>query len=167
MFTATSFVATWIVLITGQLMRRGNWFEKNSRKTFLAAGIVIGSAACLLDQFLLVDFSSQAFRYSPAYRTLGVRPLTEPGMNPTWLGYVVFFGGVMFLHQWRYDVSARRQIRFSLGRMATAGIFAWLMTILFAFPQWPGILWAAVISAAVQLSSSWSPRHSQGLNRRS
>jgi eukaryotic-like serine/threonine-protein kinase len=166
MCTAMSLLATWMVLLTGPFLRSGSWFANNPRKTFLGLGILIGSAAFALDQFLLVDFSSDQFIYSPAYRTVGAHHLIEGGMNPTWLGFVVFFGGLMFLHRWSLDVSPRRSKRISLWRIFTAGIAAWLMTIMFAFPQWPAVLWAGVISGAVQLSAAWSPRQSRVAYRR-
>jgi hypothetical protein len=158
MFTATSIVATWLVLLSGKLIRKDSWFEKNPRKAFLGVGVLTGLAAYVLQQFLIVDFSNQMFGYSAAYRTIGVHPLIEREMNPTWLGYIVFFGGLMFWHRWWKDMTLQRTKRVSLGRIATAGLAAWLLTFLFAFPPEPAILWAVTISFAVQLSSTWSPR---------
>jgi hypothetical protein len=105
----------------------------------------------------LVEYTQNYFARQPAFRSLGVHPLAAGGTNPTWLGYVVFFGGMMFLHRWWVDMDPQRKHRLSVGRLLTAGLAAWLMTVFFAFPEWPAILWAATISASVQLASPWSP----------
>lgn len=155
LFTATSLAATWMILLAGQLRHRSAWLKRNPRKAFLAVGILLGSLAYGLDQYLLVDFANPSSHDSPVFKSLGVHRLTESGMNPTWLGYTVFFGGIMALHRWRSDMSPKRSRQLSFGRLATAGIAAWLLTVMFAFPQWPAVLWAVAISAAVQLSAPW------------
>ena len=157
LFTATSMAATWLVLLTGQLRRRFTWLEKNPRKTFLVVGILVGAIAFGLDQYLLVEYSKPSFSYSPAFKSLGIHRLIEWDMNPTWLGYTVVFGGIMFWHRWWLDMSARRHRQLSFGRLGTAAIAAWLLTVVFAFPQWPAILWAVTISASIQLATPWSP----------
>jgi hypothetical protein len=156
MFTTTSLVATWLVLIANQLQHRWSWVKRNPRKTFLAAGVLLGTIASSLDQYLLVDYA-QSGRFAPAFRTVGVHSLLDPDMSPTWLGYAVFFGGLMFIRRWSQDMSPKRNRQLSFGRLVTCGLAAWLVTVMFAFPQWPAILWAVTISAAVQLATPWAP----------
>jgi serine/threonine protein kinase len=155
LFATTSLAATWMVLLVGHLRQRSGWLNKNPRKAFLLVGILLGSLAYGLDQYLLVDFPNLSSRNSAAFKTLGVHRLMESGMNPTWLGYTVFFGGIMALHRWWSDMSPKRSRQLSFGRLAVTGMTAWLMTVIFAFPQWPAVLWAVVISAAVQLAAPW------------
>jgi hypothetical protein len=69
------------------------------------------------------------------------------------LGFAVFFGGMMFWHRWWQDMSPKRKRQLSIGRLATSAVAAWFLTIIFAFPQTPAILWALTISAAVQLAT--------------
>jgi hypothetical protein len=157
MSTAISLAATWLVLLTGQLSRKVTWLQKNPRKTFLAVGLLLGALSYGLDQYLLLDYSSPA-GYSPAFRSIGVHRLVEANMNPSWLGYSVFFGGILFWHRWWQDMSAKRSHQISFGRLLTAGFAAWLFTTFFAFPQWPAILWTVTISAAVQLATPLAPR---------
>jgi len=80
----------------------------------------------------------------------------DSGMNPTLLGYLVFFGGFLFIYRYWEDMNPRRSRQLSVGRLLTAAITAWLMTIVFAFPQWPAVFWAVTMSAAVQLASPWT-----------
>jgi serine/threonine protein kinase len=152
MFTTTSLAATWLLLLAHQARARWNWWQRNPRKSFLATGLLLATVAYYLDQYLLVEYFNVA-RYSPAVRSLGVHPLMNSEMHPTWLGFAVFFGGLTFWHRWWQDMSPKRKHQLSIGRLATSAIAAWLLTIIFAFPQFPGVLWAVTISAAVQLAT--------------
>jgi serine/threonine protein kinase len=166
LFTATSLAATWLVLMAGQFRRRFQLLERNPRRTFLVVGFLAGAIAFGLQQYLLVDFAMPLYKYSPAFKTVGIHRLIEWDMNPTWLGYAVFFGGLLFWHRWWLDMSARRHRQLSFGRLGTAAIAAWLLTMIFAFPQWPAILWAITISASVQLATPWSAPQRRPLMRR-
>ena len=143
------------MLISGHYLNRSIWCSQNRRKLFLLAGVGVGSLAYLLDQFLLADFSRRAYFERSAVRYVGIHPLTLDGVNPTWLGYVVFFGLMLFLHRWWIDMNPQRLRRLGLWRLFTAGTAAWLVSMIFSFPQGDAILWAVTISAAVQLASPW------------
>lgn len=151
LFTLISLIAAWLILCVHQIRNHSRWVKLNSRKTNLLVGIIVGGLAGVMHQYLLVDMAPSP-GYSPAFSSLGVHRLVE-GMNPTILGYVLFFGGVMFLHRWALDLSPARLKQLQLPRLAAAGFIAWILTNLFAFPQTPGVLWAVVISAAVQLAT--------------
>ena len=157
LFVTTALAATWLILMAESLRQHSTWLARNPRKTFLMVGVLIGLLAYGLDQYLLVDFSRPA-NYSPAFHRIGVQGLMDDGTNPTLLGYLVFFGGMLFWHRWWADASPERSRQLSVGRLCTTGIAAWLLTVVFAFPQWPGIFWMLAISASVQLASPWSPR---------
>lgn len=162
----TTLAGSWAILLANQCVKRTSWGEGHPRWVNLFAGVCVGSLACLLDQFLLVEFSQRYFERQPAFRQLGVHSLTTEAMNPTWLGYVVFFGGVFFLHRWWLDVDPHRTRRLSVGRMFSAGLAAWLMTVFFAFPEWPALLWGATLSATVQLATPWTgPRRREAFWR--
>ena len=83
--------------------------------------------------------------------------MTVDRVNPTWLGYVVFFGGLFFVRRWWVDVSVERKSRLSLSRLFSAGLTAFLVTTFFEFAATPAILWAVLLSATVQLAAPWSP----------
>ncbi|MFO1045281.1 MAG: protein kinase [Planctomycetaceae bacterium] len=155
MFVTISVIGTWLVLACEQLRQRNDRVKRNSRKTFLMAGLLTGLAAYGLDQYLLVEFT-RAAGYSPVFARIGIHPLMDSGMNPSLLGYLVFFGGFLFIYRYWEDMNPRRPRQLSVGRLLTAAITAWLMTIVFAFPQWPAVFWAVTMSAAVQLASPWT-----------
>jgi serine/threonine protein kinase len=157
LFTATSLVATWLILIACYARQNWSWMKANPRKSFLLIGIATGAVAFGLDQYFLVEYTNPASGYSPAFQSLGVHRLMGRDQNPTLLGYLVFFGGFLFCHR-IWDESPRHLHRpLSLGRLCSAGFVGWLLTVIFAFPQSPAILWAIAISAAVQLASTGIP----------
>lgn len=166
MFTATSLAGTWLILFANQLQQRSTWVKRNPRKTFLAAGMLLATIASSLHQYLLVDYA-QPGRFGSAFRNIGVHSLVDPSTNPTWLGYAVFFGGLLFWRGWSQDMSPRRNRQLSFGRLVTCGFAAWLLTVMFAFPQGPAILWAVTISAAVQLATPLAPPVRRVATRRS
>jgi len=89
----------------------------------------------------------------PLVQTIGQHPLTTDGMNPSWIGYLVFFGGLFWFRNWQEDMRADRASQWSLSRLVAAGLMAWLLTFVFAFPQRTALLWGVAISLAVQLAS--------------
>ncbi|MEI8381690.1 MAG: protein kinase [Planctomycetota bacterium] len=155
MFVTTSMIGTLLVLVCEQLRQRSAHVKRNPRKAFLIAGLLTGLAAYGLDQYLLVDYA-RASHYSPAFNRIGIHSLMENGMNPTLLGYLVFFGGFLFVYRIWEDMNPHRSRQLSIGRLCTAAIAAWLITVICAFPQWPAVFWMVAMSAAVQLASPWS-----------
>lgn len=153
MFVTTSLAATWSILIAVQLGRHSPWIEKNSRKTGLAIGALLGCIAYGFDRYLMLDFGNLAQTNTPAFQSIGVHRLVSPSLSPTLLGYVVFFGCFLFLHGWWQDASPRRNLQLSFSRLGVAAVTAWLLTLGFSFPLWPALLWAVTISAAVQLAT--------------
>lgn len=159
LFTVTSLIATWLVLIGGDLRRRSRWVQLNSRKSALVLGTVMGSTAWGLHHWLVQEPQSLLRGSDAAFRSLGIHQLLGADQTPTWLGYVVFFGGMMVWYHWWHDISPQRSRQLSIGRLLTAGFCAWLLTSIFAFPQGLGVMWALTISAAVQLATPWRPAH--------
>lgn len=155
LFVTTAIIGTMLVQICEQLRQRSPRVQRNPRKTFLIAGLLTGLAAYGLDQFLLVDFARTA-QYSPVFDRVGIHPLMENRMNPTLLGYLVFFGGFLFVYRIWDDMNPRRSRQLSIGRLCTTAIAAWLMTVFCAFPQWPAVFWMIAMSGAVQLASPWT-----------
>jgi hypothetical protein len=166
MFTTTSLASTWLILMASQGAQHWTWLRKNPRKSFLVLGLAAGSIAYVVDQYLLVDYAKPGWSYFPAFSSLGVHRLMDGHMNPTYLGYLVFFGGLFFWYRWWQDTSDKRSRQLSMGRVATAAVAAWLLTVVFAFPQWPAVLWAMTISASVQLASTWCPPDRRAASRR-
>jgi len=160
MFITMSLAATWLILLAAKLGQRSEFGQRNPRRTGLIMGVLLGSLAYSLDRFLMLDFGNMSHTNSPAFQSIGVHRLVETNLSPSWLGYVVFFGCFLFVYGWWQDVSPRRKLQLSIGRLVTAAVVAWLLTFVLAFPLWPALLWAITISAAVQLATPWPARPS-------
>ena len=156
LFMATTMAGGWALVIANQCARRTSWGDRHPRLVNLIAGVLVGSVAFGLDEFLRVDYLRSGLPQS-AFQSLGVHPLTVDRLNPTWLGYTVFFGGLCFFRRWSLDMDPQRPKRLSLGRLFSAGLTAFLVTVFFEFPATHAMLWAVTLSATVQLASPWSP----------
>ena len=146
----------WGLVMANQCARRTSWGDRHPRLVNLIAGVLVGSLAFGLDEFLRVDYQRTGLPQS-VFQSLGVHPLTVDRLNPTWLGYLVFFGGLCFFRRWSLDMDPQRPKRFGLGRLFSAGLTAFLVTVFFEFPATPAMLWAVTLSATLQLASPWSP----------
>ncbi len=156
LFTATTMAGAWALILANQCTRRTSWGDRHPRLMNLIAGILVGTLAFGLDEFLKVDYLRSGMPRS-AFQSLGVHALTTNGPNPTWLGYAVFFGLLFCVRRWWVEMDVQRSKRLGLGRLFTAGLAAFLVTVFFEFPVRPAMLWAVTLSATVQLATPWSP----------
>ena len=167
-FGASALVAAWLVALAvkateGAALRHPERSEDGLRRVALVlAGLATGAAAWGLADFLQLDlgyvFAGQSM--DGGFRALGERPLVEAingHMRPTLLGFMTFFAGIFGLRGWQRQIELRRESRFRATSVLMTVLVAWLWSALFAFPQTWALLWAAVISATVQLASPWSP----------
>lgn len=156
LFMATTMAGAWALVIANQCARRTSWGDRHPRLLNLIAGVLVGSFAFGLDEFLRVDYQRTGLPQS-AFQSLGVHALTVDRLNPTWLGYMVFFGGLFYFRRWWLDVDSQRPKRLSFGRLFSAALTAFLVTVFFEFPATPAMLWAVTLSATAQLATPWSP----------
>ena len=156
LFTATTMAGAWALILANQCTRRTSWGDRHPRLVNLIAGILVGTLAFGLDEFLKVDYFRVGMPRS-AFQSLGVHALTTNGANPTWLGYAVFFGLLFVVKRWWVEMDVQRSQRLSLGRLIIAGLAAFLVTVFFEFPFRPAMLWAVTLSATVQLATPWTP----------
>ena len=156
LFTATVMAGAWALVIANLCIKRTSWGDRHPRLVNLIAGILVGSLAFGLDEFLRVEFSRSTAPHSIC-QSLGVHPLSEGRANPTWLGYVVFCAGLFFVRRWWLDADPHRAKRLNFGRLFSAGLAAFLVTVIFEFHAMPAMFWAVILSTTVQLSSPWSP----------
>ena len=156
LFLATTMAGAWTLILANQCTRRTSWGDRHPRLVNLVAGILVGTLAFGVDEFLKVEYLSTGMPRS-AFQSLGVHALTAGGANPTWLGYVVFFGLLFVVKRWWVDMDVQRPKRLSLGRLSSACGIAFLVTVFFEFPARPAMLWAVMLSATIQLATPWSP----------
>lgn len=158
MFTAVSVIGSWLMLVGHIWTMNPSWTKRDRWLARLGFGIVLGTCAFALDQTLNVNVPQAAYLIRPVFSSLGAHPLTFDRIDPTWLGYTVFFAGWFGLRRWPRELDPRRKYRFSVSVTAASIVVAYLVSFLFAFPQWYAMLWAGTISTTLQLSSAWTPR---------
>ena len=156
LFMATTMAGAWALILANQCARRTSWGDRHPRLVNLIAGVLVGTLAFGVDEFLRVEYANTGLP-SSAFQSLGVHALTSGRLNPTWLGYVVFFGGLFVVRRWWIDLSVDRSKRVSFGRLFSAGLAAFLVTVFFEFPAIPAMAWAVTLSATVQLAAPWFP----------
>jgi hypothetical protein len=167
MFAAVSVIGSWLVLIGHTWTMHPSWSKRDRWLARLGFGAILGTCAFALDQLLMVNVPKVAYLIKPIISSLGAHPLSVASVDPTWLGYVVFFAGWFGIRRWPREVDPRRKYRFSVSVTAASICLAYLVSFLFAFPQWYAMLWAGTISATLQLSSAWTPRPPSASGRRS
>jgi len=159
-FTAVSVLGVWAVIGLKWLAQRTPWVGQHPRLMHASAGLLLGSIACLLDDFLMFDYNTLRMRGwgNAIFDHLGANPLLD-GRQPTWFGYAVVFAGLFFLLGRKFQKlqAPQRAARWMMRYPFIAALFAFGLVHLFAFPQLPAVLWAATIVSAVQLAAPWQP----------
>ena len=153
LFAGTSIIAAWIAMAVSKLFE-GRKVENGVRRlVLLVSGCLIGAAAWGLDEALFFSWSDPG---DAAFVSVGPRPLTT-GDGPTLLGYMIFFGTLMFVRRWWWHADSFRPARFRVMSLLLTMLCAWVLSTIFVFPHTWAVVWAAVVSSVVQLSSVWTP----------
>lgn len=157
LFTMTTLVGAWAVLISSQLTSGSNGLGRHRRIVGLMTGVIVGSIAWWLSQTLLVELAVNLnMRQSSMFNVVGRQPLTVNG-TPTWLAYCIFFGFLFGVRRWWWHVDPLRPALFRVSSVVLTVALAAFLPALFVFPWDWGVTWAAVMSCVVQLSANWIP----------
>lgn len=166
--TLVSIVATWAVMLPSKLWegRRGD--PALRRFTMLITGLAIGVAAWTLAQGLLVNLpNSPVGQLNLRHVPFGSRSFYDVNGAPLIQAYVGYFGFLLLLVRWWKQADPYRPVRLSLWCTASSIFAAWLLNVFWMFPQPWGIMVAATVSLALQLSSPWVPPRDRTRARRS
>lgn len=136
-----STVASWLVLLLGKTWQGRN--DTSSRRpVMLAVGVVLGVLAWLANRVLpLPSGNLLEFPWEPL---LAVDKLSS---------FIIYFSALMAVPRWWKFVDPLRTRRFALWPTIWATAWGWLAHGLVPFPFPIGVLLAAVIAVAVQMSS--------------
>jgi hypothetical protein len=164
MFASTALVGSWLVAFAVKATesprhpRREDHDTGLRRLALVAAGVLTGVAAWGIGEFLYVPqtgvFAGQDV--DGLLNTIGERPLLtshRSTASPTLLGYIVFFAGLFGLRSWWKLGDLARARRFSAGSILLTVLIGLLWSGVMSFPQTWGVLWAAILSATVQIAS--------------
>jgi hypothetical protein len=126
------------------------------RIALVLSGLAIGGMSLWLNQLLVVTIPT-ADSFHAAVDHIGPHALVEAGSKgqPSLAGYMVFFGGLLALKRWWRQADSFRRKRLAIGAIIPSALVGLAITALFAFPTVWGTVWAAALSATVQLSATW------------
>ncbi len=154
-FGVTVLLGSWGVMGAAKLLEGSGAETGVRRMTFLVVGVALGAAAWWLQQTLLVELPRSGVS-NAAFETVGSRDLLDPSAQPTLIGTLVFFGGLLGLRRWWWHADSFRSKRFRVSSVLMTGALAFLLTSLWAFPQSYAIVLAVTLSSVVQLASVWA-----------
>ena len=158
LFAITAVLAAWSISGTTKLLEGRNFENGARRLVLLGVGSLVGLGAWGLDEALMVQTGAPA---DAAFASIGSRPLIDAAHEPTWLAYVVFFGLLFALRRWWWHADTFRPSRLRVSSVLLTAMLAWLLSALWSFPHSWAVVWAAVVSSVVQLSSVWTPPESR------
>jgi hypothetical protein len=154
MFTV-SVAGAWAILAAGKVWE-GNKGEQILRRfALLAVGLLVGAAAWGVDVALMVqpafdlDVRSVSDRQLPS-------AMYDPSGSPTLPVYLVYFAGLFFLVRWWLQADPARYTRLSLWSTTVCVLWAGAIHLVWPFPQPWGLMIAAIMSIAVQISAPWA-----------
>jgi hypothetical protein len=155
LFAATAILAGWLITGVTKVLE-GRQLENGTRRmALLAAGCVVGLLAWSLDETLMVNFVTPS-NTSVVFEDVGSRPLLDQDGDPNHLAYMIFFGLLFLLRRWWWHTDTFRPARFRVWSLLLTMMLGWLLSLVWAFPHSWALMWAAVISSVVQLSSAWT-----------
>ena len=155
-FGGTLLVASWLILAQAKLME-GTSIDSGTRRVAMAlSGLAVAGTSLWLSQMLVVNVPT-ADSFNAVFDRFGAQRLVEAGTKgqPTFAGYLVFFGGLMALRRWWRQADSFRSKRLAIKSIVPSALLGLALTALFAFPTAWGTIWAAALSSTVQLSASW------------
>jgi serine/threonine protein kinase len=155
-FGGTLLAGSWLVLAQAKLME-GRRIDVATRRALLVlTGMAVGGMSLWLNQMLLVNVPT-ADTFHAAIDRIGPHSLIEAGGKgqPSLTGYMVFFGVLFALQRWWRQADSFRKKRLAVWSIIPSAFVAMALTALFTFPTVWGTVWAAALSATVQLSATW------------
>jgi hypothetical protein len=153
----SSVLGSWLMLLMGKVWEGDEGDHFRRRLVMLVAGLVFGGAVFALGDYLVVKmpdwdpWAARAIAPAPLLRIL------DSTAAPAVLArYLLYFGGLFVILRWWSQADPLRRSRFSLWATGLCVLWAWIMTMLCSVPQPWGVILAATISAATQLSAPWA-----------
>jgi hypothetical protein len=150
----TSIAGAWTLLALGKLWEHGQGDDVRRRFAMLVAGLAMGAAAFGFSHLLMIDQSGHLTSdhvWGPFADVNLLDRMQQADGSLTIAAYLIYFAGLFAILRWWRQADPLRGARFSL--WATAICVLW--ALIFPFAQPWGLMLAATISVAVQLSSPW------------
>lgn len=155
LFSGVTVLSSWLLLGLTFVTQGYRKLHKIPRYQFILVGMLVGSGAYLLDEYLMVNHIGEASH--AMFSRLGDHRLVTDGL-PTFFGYLVFFSAFFGLRNWRDMTKSFRDKRFSVTEVLITLFTGWLSSQIFSFPAEFAIAWAVVIACVVQLAAPFEEK---------
>jgi serine/threonine protein kinase len=158
-FAGTLLAGSWLILTQAKFMEGTRMDAATRRVALVLSGLAIGGVSLWLNQTLVATLptADQFHAAHVAIDHIGPNQLVEAGTKgqPSNLGYMVFFSGLLALPRWWRQADSFRRKRLAIWSIIPSALVGLALTMLFPFPTVWGMIWAAALSMTVQLSASW------------
>jgi hypothetical protein len=150
--TVCSVAGSWILLTLGKFWEGNDGDHFRRRFVMLIAGLAVGAAAFGADKLLMVDVRD--------YDNFTAHSLSDDQIASLYsmdgvAAYLIYFAGLFVILRWWAQADPLRGTRLSLWATGVCVLWAWIVHMFCPFPQPWGLMLAAVISVAVQMSAPW------------
>jgi hypothetical protein len=153
-----SVLGSWAVLIPSKLWEGTPGDQTLRRVTMLVMGLLVGAAAYLAADTLMVPFGD-----SPRFHVAEGQPVAGKFYDvkgaPLMQAYLAYFGALFVLVRWWKQADPLRCTRLSLWATGLSVLAAGVVDAIWTFPQPWGLMVAAIISVSVQLVSPFAAPH--------
>ena len=150
-----STLGAWLVLIPCKYWERGDGDSALRRLTLMVLGLLLGTAAWSLKDFLFVPLTADWNLPQPLTEEYVAGRFYDPDLSPSLVAHMSYFAFLMLLVRWWRQADPLRPARLRLWPIVASIFWAWLLYFFSPFPQPWGTMVAASMSVAVQVSASW------------
>jgi serine/threonine protein kinase len=154
-FVVTAVVGCWIVLAASKFWEADEGDPMIRRFLMLVLGLGLGAASFLAFKLLFVDPQLDQLTQRPLAPEMIARNMHGADGGVQLAGFLVYFGGLMVALRWWRQADPLRSTRVSVWAVAACALWAWVLHLIWTFPQPLGLMLAAVIAIGVQLSAPW------------
>lgn len=156
LFALVTVLAAWLIIGVSKFWEGRSGDPLGRRLVLAGLGSGLGVAAYWLDGILMAGVSFDN-RTRSLFASVGHQRLVSDAVQPTLVGYMLFFAMLFGLRCWWRQSDAFRNTRFRISSLLLTTFVGFAVPMIFVFPQHWGAGWAAAISAVVQLASAWAP----------
>ncbi|MBW3598566.1 MAG: serine/threonine protein kinase [Planctomycetes bacterium] len=154
-FALTAVAGAWIVLSAAKFWEADEGDPMIRRFLLLVLGLGLGAASFLAFKMLFVEPQLDQLTQRPLAPDMIARNMHAADGGVQFAGFLVYFGGLMVALRWWRQADPLRSTRVSVWAVAACALWAWVLHLIWTFPQPLGLMLAAVIAISVQLSAPW------------
>jgi hypothetical protein len=154
-FGAAAILSAWAITAVTKFWE-GSTERLIPRMSLGAIGLGVGAAIWNLESFVQGGMTEGSlFLAMPTDAIRGLHDSSFRTWNPHLLACMAYFGGLLFLRNWRRQTAVGRKSRLRLSSMAFSSAVAGVLSAIMESPPELMMTMAAVTSATVQVASAW------------